>query len=401
MATISPILEYPPQVAHPHPAHHAPPFLKRYIFATDHKIIGIQFLFLGLAFLTIGGLLALVIRWQLAWPSREHAGAAFRAVPILAKWLGWEGGEMPADFYNTVFTMHATLMIFFAIIPLLVGVFGNYLIPLKIGAADMAVPFLNGFVFWMAIPAGAIMMAGFFLPGSASQSGWTAYPPLSFLVAGGQGAASDWPSYIVPHGAWENFISFLRIGNSSTGWQGNWSATPIVMNFIAFAALFAYLCTYQVNLGNNVSNVIVSLVLCSVGGYLGVKGAQYAAFDGQSCWFLSLIILGFSSIMGAVNYLTTIVKLRCPGMTMFRLPLTVWSLFITSILVLLATPVLASALTLNLLDHHRLTSFFLPVQLDLRQQHRHRRQWLEPPAADFPCSTSTCSGSTPTPPSTS
>src|SRR5213075_1967538 len=96
--------------------------------------------------------------------------------------------------------------------------------------------------------------------------------------------------------------------------------------------------------------------------YFMLQGVQRAAFDGQAAWFLSLIILGFSSIMGAVNYLATITKLRCPGMTMFRMPLSVWSLFITSILVLLATPVLASVLTMNLLDHHRLTSFFEPYR---------------------------------------
>src|SRR5206468_3457904 len=108
------------------------------------------------------------------------------------------------------------------------------------------------------------------------------------------------------------------------------------------------------------ANVPVAIVLCLIAAYFVLHGVQHAAFDGQSAWFLSIIILGFSSIMGAVNYLTTIVKLRCPGMTMFRLPLSVWSLFITSILVLLATPVLASVLTMNLLDHHRITSFFLP-----------------------------------------
>src|SRR5206468_2454468 len=108
------------------------------------------------------------------------------------------------------------------------------------------------------------------------------------------------------------------------------------------------------------ANVPVAIVLCLIAAYFTLHGVQHAAFDGQSAWFLSLIILGFSSIMGAVNYLTTVVKLRCPGMTMFRMPLSVWSIFITSILVLLATPVLAAALTLNLLDHHHLTSFFRP-----------------------------------------
>src|SRR5439155_10327694 len=107
-------------------------------------------------------------------------------------------------------------------------------------------------------------------------------------------------------------------------------------------------------------NIVIGLTLAVVIGFFINKGVQFAAFDGQSAWFLSITWLGFSSIMGAVNYLTTIIKLRCPGMTMFRLPLSVWSLFITSLLVLLATPVLAATLTMNLLDHHRLTSFFEP-----------------------------------------
>src|SRR5205085_6509425 len=100
-------------------------------------------------------------------------------------------------------------------------------------------------------------------------------------------------------------------------------------------------------------NVITSVLLAGGIGAVLLRGLLHAVFDGQSAWFLSLFLLGFSSILGAVNYLTTIIKLRCPGMTMFRLPLSIWSLFITSILVLLATPVLASVLLMNLLEHHR------------------------------------------------
>jgi cytochrome c oxidase subunit 1 len=121
-----------------------------------------------------------------------------------------------------------------------------------------------------------------------------------------------------------------------------------------------FICTWFVRTGNKFLSAGISVLLSLCFAILAVRGAQYAAFDGQSCWFLSLFLLGFSSIMGAVNYLTTIIKLRCPGMTMFRLPLSVWSLFITSLLVLLATPVLASTLLMNLLDHHRFTSFFHP-----------------------------------------
>jgi len=116
-----------------------------------------------------------------------------------------------------------------------------------------------------------------------------------------------------------------------------------------------------------------------VGAIVAERGLQHICFDGQSCWFFSLFWLGFSSLMGAVNYLTTIIKLRCPGMTMFRLPLSIWSLFITSILVLLATPVLASALLMNLLEHQlvsphmagslvRFSSFFSPYGWTLTNQ---------------------------------
>ena len=141
--------------------------MKKYIFSVDHKIIGIQFLFMGLFFFVIGGLLAMLIRWQLAWPSDPSASGAD---PRQAAWAG-PGGVMPPDFYTMVFSMHATIMIFFVIIPLLVGTFGNYLIPLKIGAGDMAFPFLNGLAFWSALPAGAIMLAGFFLAGGAAAAG--------------------------------------------------------------------------------------------------------------------------------------------------------------------------------------------------------------------------------------
>src|SRR2546429_6916343 len=164
-------------------AQHELGFLKKYIFSADHKIIGIQFLFLGLAFMVIGGLLAMLVRWQLAWPTPDLQ--ALHPVPILSTWL-WgqtdpatgivKPGIMPPDFYTMAFTMHASIMIFFVIIVLLVGTFGNYLIPLQIGAGDMAFPFLNGLAFWGAVPAGAIIVASFFLPGGPAAAGWTSYP---------------------------------------------------------------------------------------------------------------------------------------------------------------------------------------------------------------------------------
>jgi heme/copper-type cytochrome/quinol oxidase subunit 1 len=343
-------IPHPLAAAHHDDAHaHGHPelgFLKKYVFSADHKTIGIQFLFMGLFFFVIGGLLAMLIRWQLAWPSDPA-----HPVPILGKWMGWAGGVMPADFYTMVFSMHATVMIFFVIIPLLVGTFGNYLIPLKIGAGDMAFPFLNGLAFWSALPAGTIMMAGFGLAGGAAAAGWTSYPPLSALsLNSGVGTFT---------------ANWARIPGST------WTNLALTFNLISFFLFYAYICAYYVKLGSAVANFAVSVVLCAITAVLSVRGVQVICWDGQSCWFFSLFWLGFSSLMGAVNYLTTIIKLRCPGMTMFRMPLSVWSLFITSILVLLATPVLAGTLLMNLLEHQhisaaiagssvRLASFFTP-----------------------------------------
>jgi cytochrome c oxidase subunit 1 len=262
-------------------------------------------------------------------------------VPILGKFMGWAGGIMPPDFYMMVLTMHATIMIFFVIIVLLVGTFGNYLIPLKIGAGDMAFPFLNGLAFWSALPAGAIMLCGFFMPGNAASAGWTSYPPLSAIQYNGAGAIAQ-------------VANLLRPGYSV------WPMVPVWMMFICQALFIGYICCHYVHVGNKYANRAVGIVLSLIGGVLLTWLVEFLCFDGQSCWFLSLFWLGFSSLMGAVNYLTTVIKLRCPGMTMFRLPLSVWSLFITSLLVLLATPVLAATLLLNLLDHHRWTSFFEP-----------------------------------------
>ncbi|HET6248253.1 MAG TPA: cbb3-type cytochrome c oxidase subunit I [Tepidisphaeraceae bacterium] len=375
--------------AHEHD-HEELSFIKRYFFSTDHKIIGIEFLFFGLLFFIVGGLLAMLVRWQLAWPKPEE-------LPWFAKYINWQGftqhmgwpnGVMPPEVYNQFFTMHATIMIFFVIIPILVGAFGNYLIPLMIGAKDMAFPFLNGMAFWLALPAGAIMVAAFFLPGGTAAAGWTSYPPLS----------STFPNHVEYHGrnpyigsvpwtdesaqytqALEEFRAApssktrmalvaafidksvqplrLRIGPS---WQSSWPAVSLISITIAWFLSYLYICAYQIRLGIRPLNWLVGIALSAVGAFFTVKFVQYMVFDGQSAWFFSLFLLGFSSIMGAVNYLTTVVKLRSPGMTMFRMPLSVWALFITSVMVLLATPVLAATLFLNLLDHHRLTSFFLP-----------------------------------------
>ncbi len=229
------------------------------IFSTDHKVIGIQFLITSLTMFLLGGLLAMLMRWQLAYPGRP--------LPIIGEWFPqtmMAGGVMLPEFYDALFTMHGTVMIFFAVIPLLVGAFGNYLIPLQIGSRDMAFPKLNRLSFWLMIPAIMIALAGFFTESGPAQTGWTAYVPLS------------------------------------------------------------------------------------------------AVENGQNLWIISILFAGTSSILGAVNYLVTILNMRAPGMTFFRMPLTVWSMLITAVITLLATPVLSAAVLMLLADRTIGTHFFTP-----------------------------------------
>ncbi len=227
-------------------------------------MIGRQFLFLGLFMLVIGGTLAMLMRWELAWPETAVPGFGWVPEPYMFD------GIIPPNTYNSLFTIHATLMIFFVVMPIMIGCFGNFLIPLMIGTRDMAFPFLNMLSFWVGLLAGLVMMAGFFVPGGHAAGGWTAYAPLTAKAI-----------------------------------------------------------------------------------YTGVDW-------GQNLWNISLIILGISSLMGSINYITTIVNMRAPGMTWFRLPLVIWSLFVTAILLLLALPVFTSALAMLLFDRNLGTHFFLP-----------------------------------------
>ncbi|MBI4527830.1 MAG: cbb3-type cytochrome c oxidase subunit I, partial [Deltaproteobacteria bacterium] len=253
------------QAEHPAHVHHeALGFWRTYVFSTDHKMIGRQFLFFGLLMLILGGLMAMMIRWELAWPETAVPGTKWISEPTMFE------GIIPPQTYNMLFTMHATIMIFFVVMPIMVGGFGNFLIPLMIGARDMAFPVLNMLSFWVGAVAGVIMLAGFFVPGGHAAAGWTAYATLSAKAA-----------------------------------------------------------------------------------YTGVDW-------GQNLWIISLLVLGISSLMGSINYITTIVNMRAPGMTYFRMPLSIWSLFITAMLLLLALPVLTAALAMLLFDRTLGTSFFLP-----------------------------------------
>lgn len=163
-------------------AHHVElPFWKKYIFSQDHKVIGIQYGITSLVFLLFGFFLMLLMRWQLAYPGQE--------LPIIGKWFGeanMPGGIMLPEFYNQLGAMHGTIMIFLGVVPLAVGAFGNYVVPLQIGAPDMAFPKLNMMSYWVYFVGGVIMLASFFVPGGAANSGWTSYPPLANIATDGQ-----------------------------------------------------------------------------------------------------------------------------------------------------------------------------------------------------------------------
>jgi len=246
-------------------------FWRRCVFATDHKVIAAQFLVFSFAFFALGGLLALAIRWQLAWP--------WSRVPIVGGVLWPEtGGVVTPEGYTVLFTLHGTLMIFFVIVPLLTGAFGNFLVPLMIGARDMAFPRLNCASFWLMVPAGALALVSLFLASGGAAAGWTAYPPLA-----------------------------------------------------------------------------------------SIQGAAPGSGTGQTLWLVSLLLAGIASTLGAINYVTTIVKLRAEGLTWLRLPLTVWSLGFAALIQLVALPVLTAGALLQLSDRVLGTGFFTPAGLVVNQ----------------------------------
>jgi len=167
---------------HHHNEHHDEPgWIRKYVFSTDHKVIGIQYGLTSLVFLFFGFSLMMMMRWQLAYPGK--------ALPLLGAWLGearMPGGVMSPEFYNQLGAMHGTIMVFLGIVPLAVGAFGNYLVPLQVGAQDMAFPKLNMSSYWVYFIGGVVMFASFFVPEGAAQSGWTSYAPLSIVTTPAQ-----------------------------------------------------------------------------------------------------------------------------------------------------------------------------------------------------------------------
>jgi len=197
------------EAVHGHAGHPELSFVRKYVFSTDHKIIGVQFLVSTLLMLLVGGALALGVRWQLAFP--------WSSMPIVGKMLFAEqGGQISPEFYTMLFTMHATVMIFLVIIPILAGAYGNFLIPLMIGADDMAFPTLNMLSYWFFPPAIFCFFCSF-LSGGGPAAGWTSYPLLSALTeaAPGSGWAQNW------------WLSMFKVGKAM-------SSAPIISGIRKF-----------------------------------------------------------------------------------------------------------------------------------------------------------------------
>ena len=280
MSTLHPTLDHAGHAgddAHGHGhGHHELSFIQKYVFSTDHKVIGIQFLITTMLMLMVGGALALGVRWQLARP--------WEYMPIAGNLtFARDGGQISPEYYTMLFTMHATVMIFLVIIPVLAGAFGNFLIPLMIGADDMAFPTLNMLSYWFMWPA-----------------------ILFFAFAAGLGP--EWLTGVV--------------GGMDAGTAQGWTSYPLLS---------------------------------------ALKTSAPGSAMAQTWWLMAVTFVGVSSMMGSVNYMTTIINMRAPGMTLFRMPLTIWGMFITAILQAFALPVLTAAGFMLVTDRLLGTCFFIPA----------------------------------------
>jgi len=255
---------------------HEPPksFIRKYIFSLDHKVIGIQYIILALVAVLVGMTMSVLMRMNLSWPGTNW--------PILGTLFpgGAPNGVMSPEFYLSLVTMHGTIMVFFVLTTAPQGGFGNYFLPIQIGAEDMAFPVLNMLSFWVTLIGFIVILSAIFFSGSESTvgpiGGWTGYPPLSALPNAGPG-------------------------------QGM----------------------------------------------------------GMNLWIISIAIFCVGSLLGALNFITTLLNMRTRGMSLMRMPLTCWAWFTTAVLALLSFPVLLGAGILLLLDRLAGTSFFIPGGLYL------------------------------------
>jgi len=247
-----------------HVHHHKETFITKYVFSQDHKMIAKQFLITGMIWAILGGLMSVLFRLQLGYPDSTFPWLE----DILGKWA--KGGKIQPEFYYALVTMHGTVLVFFVLTGGLSGTFANFLIPLQIGARDMASPFLNMLSYWFFWLASVVMLSSLFIETGPASGGWTSYAPLSAL------------------------------GDASEGSKA-----------------------------------------------------------GMDFWLVSMALFVVSSLLGGLNYITTILNMRTKGMSMTRLPLTMWAIFFTAVLGVLSFPVLLSGFILLLFDRHGGTSFYL------------------------------------------
>lgn len=244
---------------------HHDSFITKYIFTTDHKMIGKQFLVTGIFWAIIGGLLSIIFRLQLGFPDME----LYWLKPILGGWID-DAGKLDPNFYLALVTMHGTIMVFFVLTAGLSGTFSNFLIPLQIGARDMASGFMNMLSYWFFFLSGVIMFISLFIETGPASGGWVVYPPLSAL-----------------------------------------------------------------------------------------EQAMPGSGLGMTLWLIAMTCFIASSLLGGINYITTVINLRTKGMSFSRLPLTIWAFFLTAVIGLLSFPVLFSAALLLVFDRSFGTSFYL------------------------------------------
>ena len=252
-------------VEHTENEHHEQGFISKYIFSTDHKTIAKQFLITGIFWAIIGGAMSVIFRLQLGFPDSQLSWLK----PLLGKWIT-ETGHLEQEFYLALVTMHGTIMVFFVLTAGLSGTFSNFLIPLQIGARDMASGFMNMLSYWFFFLSSVVMFISLFLETGPASGGWTIYPPLSAL-----------PQAMPGSGA------------------------------------------------------------------------------GMTLWLVAMVFFIISTLLGGINYITTVINLRTEGMTFSRLPLTIWAFFITAVIGLLSFPVLFAAALLLVFDRSFGTSFYL------------------------------------------
>ena len=267
--------------------HEAPTsFIRKYIFSLDHKVIGIQYIILALVAVLVGMTMSVLMRMNLSWPGTSW--------PILATLFpaGAPGGIMNPDFYLSLVTMHGTIMVFFVLTTAPQGGFGNYFLPIQIGAEDMAFPFLNMMSFWVTLVGFIVILAAIFVEGNAT----IANSALGVALGGASGAT------VGPIGGWTGYAPLSAVGMAAGPGQG----------------------------------------------------------AGMNLWIVSIAIFCIGSLLGALNFITTLLNMRTRGMTLMRMPLTCWAWFTTAVLALLSFPVLLGGGILLLLDRAVGTSFFIP-----------------------------------------